>query len=175
MKCLCQVNCNCRPLFKIIFLDFFKNQLTVTPESPLLFLESDASSDSEGELSQSILKNYRKKAKCSCQSVLTQTKEFQPSYQTGIYYEHDEREMDMSHIPNEKQTQTIIYSLLKKQQIKSNRNGRTIQINNLPHIYRKFPCPNFSNEQQILSNNSYNKQMPLIKKKWMHAEKWKYL
>lgn len=67
------------------------------------------------------------------------------------------------------------YLPIKKQQIKSNRNGRTIQINNLPHIYRKLPCPNFPNEQQILSNNSYNKQMPLIKKKWRHAEKWKYL
>lgn len=165
MKCLCQVNCNCRPLFKIIFLDFFKNQLTVTLESPLLFLESDASSDSEGELSQSILKNYRKKAKCSCQSVLTQTKESQPLYQTGIYYEHDEREMGMSHTPNEKETQTIISSLLKNSRSSQTEMGGPFKLTTF-HIYTenflKFPCPNFSNEQQILSNNSYNKQMPLI-------------
>lgn len=72
--------------------------------------------------------------------------------------------MGMSHTPNEKQTQTIISSLLKTaDQVKQK--WEDLQIKNLPHIYRKLPCPNFPNEQQTLSNNSYNKQMPLILKK----------
>lgn len=97
-------------------------------------MESDASSDSEGELSQSILKNYRKKAKCSCQSVLTQTKESQPLYQTGIYYEHDEREMGMSHTPNEKQTQTIISCLLKNSRSSQTEMGGPFKLTTF-HIY----------------------------------------
>lgn len=95
-------------------------------------MESDASSDSEGELLQSILKNYRKKAKC--QSVLTQTKESQPLYQTGIYYEHDEREMGMSHTPNEKHTQTIISCLLKNSRSSQTEMGGPFKLTTF-HIY----------------------------------------